>query len=207
VLFEQAVQRDLIMEKGTYFVEFMLDALMRGDPAARAAYFEKAIQNRWMRPSEVRLIENLNPDEKLDQLSESDHRPGAAGGSAAQAPARQSGAMNGRVLLHSCLAVHDNAVRCLRRERAAVSKLAVKHANDPAAWQAGLREFYGEHAGFVAQTMRLPMTIARGYSAEHGSEFEAKGVVLIDGEAGGAWEREEADLLAGLAIDCGERAA
>jgi hypothetical protein len=110
------------------------------------------------------------------------------------------------MLLRACLAVHDNAVRCLRRERAAVEKLAKKHASDPEGWQAGLREFYNEHAAFVAQTMRVPIAIARGYVAEHGSTLEAKGAVVIDGDAGAQWEREEADQLASLAVSA-ERAA
>jgi hypothetical protein len=197
VTFEQAIQRDLILNKGTYFAEFLLDALMRGDPAARSAYFEKAIQNRWMRPSEVRLIEGFNPDPALDELSANDHRAGSSGSSTPAPPTARSG----RVLLNGFLAMHDNAVRCVKRERVAVEKLARKHASDVEGWQAALREFYSEHAGFVAQTMRIPMTIARGYAAQHGSAFEARGVAIIDGEAGQAWEREEADELAALAVD------
>ena len=112
-----------------------------------------------------------------------------------------------RAQLRAVLAVHDSAVRCVRRERVAVEKLAKKHADDPAGWQAALREFYGDHAQFIAQTMRVPIGIARGYAAQHGTQIETKGIVIIDGEAGSAWEREEAEELAGLALEDAAAAA
>ena len=68
-------------------------------------------------------------------------------------------------------------------------------------WQAALREFEADQAQFIARTMRIPLGIARGFAAQHGSEFEAKGIAFIDGEAGEAWEREEAEELAVLALD------
>lgn len=48
-------------EQGEYFFEYLLDGLLRGDSAARAAYYERALKNRWMVPNEVRGAENLNP--------------------------------------------------------------------------------------------------------------------------------------------------
>lgn len=208
VMFEQAILRDLILAKDTYFAEFKLEALLRGDPEMQAKYISELIKVRVMRPSEGRLILNMNPDEELDQLSAQDFRPGSTastGGGQRADPSANAGSP--RVLLRGMLAIHDNAMRCLRRERVAVEKLAKKHANDPQGWQAGLREFYGDHAGFVAETMRLSPSIARGFVAQHGSEFEEKGVVLIDGAAGAEWERFEADELAALAVGCERMAA
>lgn len=207
VTFEQAVQRDLILAKDNYLSEFLLSALMRGDFESQANYLDKFIRNRTMRPSEARLILNMNPDPSLDRLSESDFRPGSSSGNnggGGNGNQGNAGAFTSRAGMKALLAVHDNAVRCLRRERAAIEKLAKKHADDPDGWKAGLRDFYGEHAGFVAQTMRIHPTVARGYSAQHGSEFEAKGVVLIDGKAGEAWERYEADELAALSLSEGD---
>ncbi len=197
--FEQAIQRDLILAKDTYFVKFNLRELLRGDPAQTGEFLEKAIRNRAMTPSEVRMLYlDLNPDEHLDKLSESDNQPGKSQNQ--QQQTEKTPPPNARVLLKGMLAVHDNAVRCLRRERAAVERLAKKHASDVTGWQTALRDFYGEHATFVAQTMRMPITIARGYAAQHGSAFEAQGVTLIDGDAGASWEANEADELAALAI-------
>jgi HK97 family phage portal protein len=198
VAFEQSMQRDLVIAKDAYFFEFLLEALLRGDPDARAAYYERAIRSRWMRPSEVRLRENMNPDPELDQLSAGDFRPGTSTGTgnAAQAPANKAQATS-REHVATFMAVHDNAVRCLRRERAAVEKLAKKHAADVSGWQTGLRDFFADQAGFIAQTMRLPVAVAREYAAQHGSELEARGVVVHSDD----WERWEADELAALALD------
>jgi HK97 family phage portal protein len=203
VAFEQALQRDLVLAKDAYFFEFLLEALLRGDPDARASYYERAIRARWMRPSEVRLRENMNPDPELDKLSAGDFRPGASAGSGATgtaAPASVGASRahgSSREYVASFMAVHDNAVRCLRRERAAVAKLATKHAADVPGWQAGLRDFFADQASFIAQTMRLPVSVAREYAAQHGSELEARGVVVHSDD----WERWEADELAALALD------
>lgn len=202
--FEQAIQRDLILAKDTYFVKFDLRELMQGDPAQLADFIEKGVKSRAFTPSEARMLYlDLNPDPHLDQLSEGDNQPGKSTTPAAP-PAPQQ---NGRAAMKGMLAIHDNALRCLRRERAAVEKLAKKHASDVDGWKAALRDFYSDHASFVAQTMRVSDRMARGYAAQHGSEFEAKGVALIDGAAGEAWERYEADELCALALDSEEKAA
>lgn len=201
--FEQAMQRDLILAKDTYFVAFKLAELLRGDPASRADYYAKAIEHRWMRPSEVRIEEGLNPDEALDALSERDNQPGQSKQPPQQQPQnRQPATQDARVHLKGLLAVHSDAVQCVRREREQVEKLAKKYAkpSDGAAWQAGLRDFFADHAQFVAERMRVPIRIARGYAGQRGSLLEAKGVVLYEGEH---WERSEADELAVLALSEG----
>lgn len=45
------------------YCQFNLEGLLRGDVKARAEYYQKAIQNRWMNPNEVRYLENMNPYE------------------------------------------------------------------------------------------------------------------------------------------------
>jgi hypothetical protein len=223
VTFEQCIKRDLILQKDLYSVEFLLAALMRGDFESQANYLDKFIRNRTMRPSEARLLLNMNPDPDLDKLSEGDFRPGTPAPSSAaktvteiernakgqmirltERPAGEapSASYSRRTWLKSTLAVHDNAVRVVRRERAAVAKLAKKHDNDVDGWRAGLREFYGEHAGFVAQTMRLHPDVARAYAAQHGASFETNGAaVVLDDEAYAGWERVEADELTALALE------
>jgi HK97 family phage portal protein len=198
--FEQAIQRDLILAKDTYFVKFQLRELLRGDPAQMAEFIEKTIASRAMTPSEVRMLFlDLNPDEHLDKLSESDNQPGKTGTKPAR-PAKETAPPSARLLLRGVLAVHDDALRCVRRERAAVTKLGVKHASDVDGWKKGLRDFYADHAAFVAQTMRISMDIARGYAGQHGTAFEVKSLAMIDGDAGQAWEAHEACELAELSL-------
>ncbi|HCZ49390.1 MAG TPA: phage portal protein [Gammaproteobacteria bacterium] len=74
---EQRLWTDLLTEdeQQEYFFEYLVDGLMRGDSTARAAYYEKALKNRWMVPQEVRERENLNPvpwgDEPLPMPNQS----------------------------------------------------------------------------------------------------------------------------------------
>lgn len=49
-----------------YNVKFVLDGLLRGDTAARAALYHEAILDGWMSRNEVRIMEGLNKAEELD---------------------------------------------------------------------------------------------------------------------------------------------
>lgn len=209
IAFEQAIQRDLILAKDTYFTEFKLEALMRGDFSTQAAYLDLMIRNRTIRPSEARLILNMNPDPALDKLSEGDFQPGrsSAGSSTTPSPQPAQSALSQRATLKAVQAVYDNARRCLRRERVAVEKLAKRHASDVEGWASGLREFYADQAVFVARDMRMPIAAARAYAGQHGSAFETQGIVLIEGDAGEQWERYEAEELAMLSLDDYKEAA
>lgn len=214
VILEHSIQRDLILAKDSYVVEFLLAGLLRGDFGEQAEYLEKLIRSRVMRPSEARLILNMNPDEDLDALSARDNQPGRPAGTDGKEkrPQNDRDAQEGRRAtmavfskggLRAMLAVHDNAVRCQRRERAAVERLSKKHASDVDGWRLGLRDFMADHAGFIAQTMRVPIEQAREYAARHGQALEDKGVVVHTDD----WEREAADELAFMAIGDVEVAA
>jgi len=60
---EQELNRKLIpaKNKGNYYFEFLVDALARGDMAARAEYFNKGIMGGWLNRDEARAKENMNP--------------------------------------------------------------------------------------------------------------------------------------------------
>jgi len=67
VMMEQEFNRKLF--SGTqYYCEFLLSGLMRGDSAARAAYYTQGIRNSFLKPNEVRKFENLPPDPDGDKL-------------------------------------------------------------------------------------------------------------------------------------------
>jgi len=61
-----AVNRDLgdvnadrtLLDEGVY-AEFQVAALLRGDMASRAAFYQSGIQNSWMTPEDARAFENL----------------------------------------------------------------------------------------------------------------------------------------------------
>ena len=60
-LFSEAEQR-------TLFVEFLVDALLRGDTQTRYEAYGSAIEKGWMSRNEVRVKENMNKEEGLDEF-------------------------------------------------------------------------------------------------------------------------------------------
>lgn len=69
---EQTISRDLLRpdERTTYFAEFLVDGLLRGDTASRFEAYGAAINAGWMSRNEAREKENLNPAEGLDKFLE-----------------------------------------------------------------------------------------------------------------------------------------
>jgi len=58
---EGTIGRDLILDRRTYFAEFLRDALMRGDTLSRYTAYKIATGGRaWASPDEVRERENMN---------------------------------------------------------------------------------------------------------------------------------------------------
>lgn len=73
--FEQAINRDLLTreERGTYFAEFLIDDLLRGDFFNRMQGYALQIQNRIATPNEIRSRENQNPIAGGDKLVETNN--------------------------------------------------------------------------------------------------------------------------------------
>lgn len=71
VRWEQAINRDLLSEQDRadgYYVEFLLDGLLRGDFATRMAGYALQIQNGIANPNEIRSRENMNPRDGGDEF-------------------------------------------------------------------------------------------------------------------------------------------
>lgn len=71
IRWEQAIKRDIFGDDEEHSAEFNLEGLMRGDAAARSAYYSSALQNGYKTRNEVRRLENDNPssDEGMDSFS------------------------------------------------------------------------------------------------------------------------------------------
>ena len=67
VRWEQSMQKALLSdsEKGTYFIKFNVEGLLRGDYASRMQGYATARQNGWMNANDIRELEDMNqiPDE------------------------------------------------------------------------------------------------------------------------------------------------
>lgn len=63
VSIEQAIRMQVLTpaQRSRLTVEFNFDALLRGDPKARADYYASGAQNGWLKRNEIRQLENLAP--------------------------------------------------------------------------------------------------------------------------------------------------
>jgi HK97 family phage portal protein len=70
VKWEHELNRKLFApsEQGRFFVKFKVQGLLRGDNKSRAAFYKQAIQDGWMNRNEVRELEDLNPQDGLDEF-------------------------------------------------------------------------------------------------------------------------------------------
>ena len=69
VRIEQAMVRDLLSDKESaeYFLEFLVDGLLRGDFKSRTEGYRTAIASGWMSPNEAREKENMDRVDGLDR--------------------------------------------------------------------------------------------------------------------------------------------
>jgi len=55
-------------ERDSHYIEFNLDSLLRGATTERYAAHREAIQGGWLSRNEVRRMENMNPEDGLDEF-------------------------------------------------------------------------------------------------------------------------------------------
>lgn len=69
---EAEIWRKLIprADQADIFAEHVVEGLLRGDSVARFEGYQKAIQSGWINRNEVRSLENMNPEEGLDEFLE-----------------------------------------------------------------------------------------------------------------------------------------
>lgn len=210
---EMAMRTQLILQPNLYSAEFNMAELLRGDIAARAAFYHMAILDGWMSRNEAREAENMNPEDGLDDFweplnvrdasdpmltstSSAALQPASDDESDVAAHARLGALEPSRLVAGSVVSAApaqniratmlalEAAGRVVRKEIAAVAKGAKDHASDPDGWSSFLTTFYADHARFVAETLHLPLSLAREYSARQGLRLTATGVsVLEDFEA------------------------
>lgn len=171
VRWQQAISKDLIIASDKYFVEFLTEALLRGDIAKRYNAYSIGRQWGWLDTNEIRRWENLNPvkggdNDRLHPLNmrrwdEPVAPPPAKEPPAAKPeptePQKESGQAHYQQLLQ------ENAARVVRKEIAALTRIAKRTEGDPAAYTAAAGEFFTDHVEFVAQTMQMERGRANRY--------------------------------------------
>lgn len=172
VRLEQRMNQQLLTpaEQQQYFIEFLVDGLLRGDIDSRYRAYATARQNGWLSANDIRKLENMNPVEggdvylvplnmvpanQVGSLGGSVERaaPPAETRAAAELETRQraAGAQRNRLQQAYVRIYRDVLARILRREindvGAAAQRLLPRL--DLAQFAQFLVDFYGEHESFV----------------------------------------------------------
>ncbi len=159
---EHAIQRDLVLDPGTYFAEFLLDALIRANMQARYTAYQSGIQSGWLTRNEAREKENYNPlpglDEPLQPLNM---------------------ATTGQVQRAREIA-KAAAERVVRKEVEALRKAAPGYAGKPAEWHAWVCQFYARHEKLVSQAMAVSDQAARAYILSHRAAVLSDGLAVLE---------------------------
>ena len=189
---EEAMTRDLLSstEQEQYVIEYLLESLLRGDTAARAAFYKALGELEAITPNEVREFENMNPlpggDAPVQNVPKSPPP---------NTPRDPKGRPNGQADARARLIVAEAAARVVQKEIAAAHKAAVKFANDPKAWRGWCQEFYDDHAGFIGHVLKLPSNEAHAYAASQRQALLTSGL-----PATADWETRVVPQLAALAL-------
>jgi HK97 family phage portal protein len=173
IMWEQAIQRDLITDS-RYYAKFSMAALLRGDTATRFMAYNTALAAGWMCQDDVRELEDMNPIpdgvgktfwrpanwSPLKQLT--NPQPVPFGGKSLPSKGDEdpdedeqtnegtgSGDANAQSGMLKLLAT-SAADRCTRREVSGVKRLIEQSAG---AYQ--VTEFYAEQVRFVVSVFNL----------------------------------------------------
>lgn len=195
-LFEFAINHQLVVDRTLHFAEFKRDAFMR------AKFLERAQGNVLLKNAgiisadEVRAVEGKNTrGGKADDLVEPQNitgKPaGPANSSTPTVPDNQPTPKKAQAI------VVESAARVLRKEIAAVQKLAVRHAADADAFATAITGFYADHAGLIAQTLQMSTEDAAGYCAGQAAQVLSGWIAALE-----TWKTDDyAAGLAALALD------
>ena len=156
---EQAITRDLILAPQTFFAEFLIDGLLRGDTKSRYAAYASAITNGWMTRNEARIKENLNPLTGLDvPLAQANMTPVQ---SRAELQDRSS-------------KIFVNVVeRIARKESKAIAKAIERHIHSVAQLKLWAETFFPDHAAHFAESLGLDQASADTYVMQQLERFLA----------------------------------
>lgn len=207
---EAAIARDLIAEDDV-IVEHLLDGFLRGNSLERWQVHEIGLRNGVKSRNEVRVQENMNP---LDGLDDPEVYANLAGKSESAStpppPPQQRESANDEEpearTLHEVAATspprrlvqiaRGAAARLVGLEVGILSKEASKLAKDRQKWGAFVESFYARHAQQVAEDLDLPPSLVRAYVQQHREELLAQGVGVLE-----QWQGEAVDRLTALAVE------
>lgn len=175
---EQVILKDLIIAKRVYFAEFLLDVLLRGDTLTRYQAYQIALGGNngpgWLKPNEVRIRENMNPEPGLDEINRGPSGP-PPGGLPTPLPRAQASDN-----LHLRLMVRETAARLARMETAAVDKAGERGLLNAEAGRQARADFYAEHPRRLTMVLGISADSAERYC--RGQQGESLACIWNEGQ-------------------------
>ena len=208
IRWRQAISRDLIVRTDTYFADFKVEQLLRGDTKSRYEAYQIAITNGILSPNEIRGLENLNNREGGDeywmpmnmatssQVANGDSHATAA--SVTVLPAEIKALpenINGNAMAITLMA----AMPLVDREIEYISKKAADYSRDGKAWEKWLRDFYGRHAKRVVAALCTGTETAQKYCDGQINDLLSNGLGVME-----SWKPERVCQLASMALGEGK---
>lgn len=191
---ESAIRRDLVLAPDIYFVEHVVEGLLRGDSQSRYAAYATGRQWGWLSVNDIRRLENLNPvpggDAYLQPLNMT---PIGTQAAAAEPPARDQQQILG---VHYQMMVEDAAARVVRKEVSAMRRIVQKTATSPDDRRSAIDAFYADHAPYVAASLHIPINEAAGWVERQHHAILTDGAAVLE-----SWEQTGAADLAALAME------
>lgn len=191
VRWEEAIRAAFLEPEDGLNVEFPTRSLLRGDAAARAAYYHDGILDGWLVRNEARLMEGLDPIDGLDEplrplnMVEEDEAEGQDDTDADDAnpntspddPAQPSQEKPNDPSARFQALASAAAERVARKECEALWSF-VQTSKQPV----DLHAFYAKHARFVAAVLSVSDDDARAYGDEQIAYIRQAGRDMTDKE-------------------------
>jgi HK97 family phage portal protein len=136
---QQRIEKDLLFNDPIYFVEYLVNALLRGAIKDRFNAYAKAIQWGWMNRNEIRRLENLNQAERLDDYL----YPANLAIVGQPIPTAEPGGFGARPL---GVLVKDVATRIANAEQRAFAR----HGNQGGGW---CTAYIAKHQAYIAKIL------------------------------------------------------
>ena len=204
-LWEQDIDRQLLDDDDDLFSEFLVDAMLRADLAARATAQRQYVDGGILSPDEVRIMENRNPLGGEFAKPQRAQNIGGGGDPATSLPARPRPSQNGHrpapseirddADARASALVARTAARMVRREIGAIQKWAPRYAGDVAGWKEWVCDFYSRHVVVLEESLGLDQTTARQYGAAHTAALLERGVMVLE-----EWDHHAPAALTALAL-------
>jgi len=174
---EQAMDRDLVDDPDRFFVEYLVDGLLRGDTPSRYRAYDTAIKGHFMTPNEARERENWNPLDGGDEFpeqpgvtgkggkSEQEGTEGTEGTEEGKEGGKEDGKEDGQQPAFALL-LEDAAARIAAAEIRGLEARAAKADQDRDRWSVWVAQFYVAHAEYMEKVL-LPIADAWSHVTDH----------------------------------------